>query len=309
MLCACGQDLSALYRLVPSIELQCRHDGSFTLNVGSDVSAVVRPGDRFEVKWRVDYPPGAARPMIWRVKHPIQSIDNDDDPVALIRAGADAIPDGIEPLVGYRAWRLDGGKLRSIVWDYEWVPGENVATCQFGMHHVSLDLLEARQRIDSCDDPVERGRLITLVDHFTTEASRSPERNCRCGFYAMLRPEDILEQVKAMDGDFVLGRVLLWGKVGKYSQGYRAEKARIDAIFRPADPLARWRIHRVARNYGVKVEKSPIRLSNRRRWIYWWAFVLGGALVSWSISPTILAAALIGSGLAVILGSIMISRH
>src|SRR6266550_7857770 len=125
------------------------------------------------------------------------------------------IPDGIDPIVGYRAWYYEIGKRearlhpitqrsgvgpRAGAWDgasWWWVK----ATCS-------------------------RGAASWHV---------APEEECTCGFYAMSTLPPVVSAcgyrtAKIGPGDtsgVVLGRVELAGKIIEHEWGYRAERARI----------------------------------------------------------------------------------
>ena len=135
-----------------------------------------------------------------------------------MESSLDRIPDGIEPLVGYRAWHytIDGPRASlypissadSMAWDGAesgWV----VATCRIGC------------------DPVE-----------------VPGERCGCGFYSMksrelLAIEAMVLSMRSSRGDDaeprgILGRVDLAGKIIEHEHGYRAERARVTELI----PLA-----------------------------------------------------------------------
>ena len=139
------------------------------------------------------------------------------NPSQLAESGADLgpIPDGIEPIVGFRAWfyRLteSGPHLypicsrRDVIASSPWDGGESewvVASCG--------------------PDPVDPGHM--------------PAWECTCGFYAtktlptLLRAPFVLMSApgeRRADCGWILGRVELAGKIIEHDDGYRAEKARI----------------------------------------------------------------------------------
>ena len=128
------------------------------------------------------------------------------------------IPDGIDPIVGYRAWYFEIGKRearlhpitqgsgvgpRAGAWDgasWGWV----TATCSLvgpGAWHVA------------------------------------PAEDCTCGFYAMRELHPVVQDAAGLhvwrqlglgcESGLVMGRVELAGKVIEHEFGYRAERARI----------------------------------------------------------------------------------
>lgn len=102
------------------------------------------------------------------------------------------IPDGIEPLVGWRYWRADEGWLCSLNKLKTW-PARRplVAQCHLGMDHGPL-----------------------------------PGEQCGCGIYAAVDLPTLKELVQpALDSPIVVGEVSLWGKVIPAELGYRAEFA------------------------------------------------------------------------------------
>jgi hypothetical protein len=102
------------------------------------------------------------------------------------------IPDGIEPLVGWRAWRVQYDMLTSVYHPTPWGPRE---------------ALWAR--------------------HWFAGAQRtheSPKEHCSCGVYAYLdrgRAEELAETSCAP----VFGTIALWGRVIEHEFGFKAEFA------------------------------------------------------------------------------------
>lgn len=107
-------------------------------------------------------------------------------------------PDYIEPIVGWRAWRVardrGGLVLLSGVYDVRWEPGrETSASCQAGGAHAA------------------------------------PGRRCRCGIYAVREPAAAVRYLIGRDErevvHRVIGQVALWGRVIEGELGWRAEQA------------------------------------------------------------------------------------
>jgi hypothetical protein len=119
------------------------------------------------------------------------------------------IPDAIEPLVGWRYWRMDGsGRLLASLGGSGrgWKPGvPKRASC-------------ASQR-DPNDFRFEHVSGILTAPH------DSPTERCRCGIYAARSLDDLRSQMLLGLGIAVVGEVLLWGKVIPGSRGYRGQFA------------------------------------------------------------------------------------
>jgi hypothetical protein len=137
-------------------------------------------------------------------------------------AWPDRIPDGIEPIVGYRLWyyvNLEQPQLFSLT--------------RFAQHSPLSDWAGAESSwvVASClirDD----------AEHV------APAENCLCGFYAMSTLGRLITEAElpvlahglvtgvddSKEEGFVLGRVALAGKVIEHEYGYRAERARIDEL-------------------------------------------------------------------------------
>lgn len=147
---------------------------------------------------------------------------------------SDRVPDAIEPLTGYRAWQfvfgdneawllpLTHASLTASGWDGAnrgWV----AATCPFQDAEPVSD-----QRMERFEEFCSRFG-VPFGDPHVREPHTVPGEECSCGFYAM---RDTLEVTMAMDcrPDVILGRVRLAGKVIECTDGFRAERARIDEL-------------------------------------------------------------------------------
>jgi hypothetical protein len=145
----------------------------------------------------------------------------------------DMIPDAIEPIRGYRAWRftLHGsrGSLQPLVGrdDDAW-SGASLgwvrATCRIGS--VSAGLRAVR---DGCICGLAAdARLRTRLCPNCGPPHRAPVEGCGCGFYAFKDLDTLVRELSYPAGaDIVLGRVDLAGKIIEHEFGYRAEWARI----------------------------------------------------------------------------------
>jgi hypothetical protein len=125
-------------------------------------------------------------------------------------------PDFVEPVVGFRQWRLVDRVLTSPFSHEQWLRAQLRARCQVGGH-----------------DP-----------------TGAPAKGCSCGIYAYYDPCPRL--ASAATPDFVGGVVVVWGRVEVHATGLRAEYARVVAL---ELPLSRGRKRRnlmqVAERLGV----------------------------------------------------------
>lgn len=107
----------------------------------------------------------------------------------------EATPDYIEPLLGWRVWRVrysrEQVRLLSLSGDVVWPPYEPLVARSgpFGN---------------------EQGSPVALQSHY--------------GVYAFAQPLSLLRQLPLRD-DLVIGRVALWGEVAIHQRGYRAQFA------------------------------------------------------------------------------------
>jgi hypothetical protein len=105
-------------------------------------------------------------------------------------------PDLIEPIVGFRQWRLHGDALKSMFIDGDWEDAEQHARCYVGDH-----------------DP-----------------SDIPAHGCSCGIYAFYDP---VPRTASSMTDLVAGVVVLWGRIEVHVTGMRGEHARLVALELP----------------------------------------------------------------------------
>jgi hypothetical protein len=175
--------------------------------------------------------------------------------VSRMHGSSDRIPDGIEPLVGYRAWayQIEGtsaslyppvsGTLANVPAPNPWAGAESgwvVASCwRTSFDHEELDGV-----------PIDRSHL--------DGHGEVPEELCECGFYSMKTLPSLLEtagiarcMIQARDEQLgcILGRIQLAGKIVEHDLGYRAERARIAQLIPFEDDLENGL--RLARMLGV----------------------------------------------------------
>jgi hypothetical protein len=188
--------------------------------------------------------------------------------------------------VGFRGFHVRGSRLWSIGYgDYRWVPGENEAHCdRIGK--------PGKGRTVWVNDPMDPDALverrIPAGDH-----GRIPSPNCECGFYAY-KTEALARHrfgggrvllgrsARFGLGNFgtdayeVIGKVTLWGRVIRGTDGYRAQFARVVGLVAPdeiqreiADVLDHYEVPalapsaNLATGYITKVLESPLRVRIR----------------------------------------------
>ncbi|HEV2813789.1 MAG TPA: hypothetical protein VGW10_11115 [Solirubrobacteraceae bacterium] len=131
-------------------------------------------------------------------------------------------PDFVEPIVGYRAWRVDGDAL--VPWSAAragaaaWTAGVNQAVClHLGAHP---------------------GRV-------------PPVAECSCGLYALARSTD--ERLRPAHE--AVGAIAAWGDVEVHASGFRAQYAAVVALALPerCDGAHAAGLGAAARRYGVPV--------------------------------------------------------
>jgi hypothetical protein len=105
-------------------------------------------------------------------------------------------PDLIDPIIGYRQWRLVGPALTSLFNDTRWDRMQLSARCDSREHHPEV----------------------------------VPDHACSCGIYAYYDP---CPRTASLTRDLVAGAVVMWGRVELHRTGLRAEYARIVALELP----------------------------------------------------------------------------
>ena len=128
-----------------------------------------------------------------------------------------AVPDAIEPLIGWRYWCLDKkeGLLHSLsgAGGYLWAPDKR---------------FEARCPV------IKRGsidRRYRFVSGMRTDMHEAPGEMCRCGIYAARDLMHLRRQMLTRLAIKVVGEVSLWGKIIPGSKGFRAQFAYPRSLF------------------------------------------------------------------------------
>jgi hypothetical protein len=128
------------------------------------------------------------------------------------------VPDLIEPVIGFRQWRMRDEALWSPFVNERWEPRLTTARCLAHIPH----------------------------------RDRPPAHECTCGIYAWYHPCPRL--ASALTGDLVSGAVVLWGRIELHPTGMRGEHAAIVALALPLSRGAkRRRLVRLAESLGVDV--------------------------------------------------------
>lgn len=109
------------------------------------------------------------------------------------------MPDYVHVLTGWRAWRVDGLRLKALGQNTIWEPKKQLsATCE-----------------------KSSSGLITLP----APKHEAPQMGCTCGVWAFKDLDRLTQAVDSYSGIQVLGQVSLWGRVVETQNGFRAQYA------------------------------------------------------------------------------------
>jgi len=152
------------------------------------------------------------------------------------------VPDYVEAITGYRAWRPFPGppflgspsrseslRLVSTGHDTVWPPGGTLEAEHDGLGSplFAATLVPAAHRVLRLTRLYRGGGVSGLG-----EPDVAPVEGCSCGIYAFARPEEHGGRGRCwLWHGLVYGEVLLWGKVVRHTYGYRAQYARIGALY------------------------------------------------------------------------------
>ncbi len=126
---------------------------------------------------------------------------------------ADAAPDLITAVIGFRQWRLRGMELWSFRGTDHWAPGLQIATCDDAGH-------------------------------------TAPANGCTCGIHAWYEPPP--RGASAWTSDLIAGAVAVWGQVELHAHGLRAQYATVVALELPfSRGVKRGRLLAAAEQLGV----------------------------------------------------------
>jgi len=133
-----------------------------------------------------------------------------------VNSGMEFAPDLIEPIIGFRHWRLVDGMLTSMFSTTPWTEAAITARCPVGRH-----------------DPAQ-----------------TPSPGCTCGVYAYYDP--CPRTASASTRDLVGGAVVVWGRIEAHATGVRAEHVRIVGLDLPLLPGRKRRaVSELAELFGV----------------------------------------------------------
>ena len=137
-------------------------------------------------------------------------------------------PDLVEPVIGFRAWRVIAERLTSPYIPVRW---------------------EGRLMHAEC---YPANRNLVFGRGWLAEPHTSPDPRCRCGIYAYHRPH---QAPYVGEFEWVTGVVSLWGRMEVHHEGLRAQHARIEALaVQPGwGELRCARVRRIARGLAVEV--------------------------------------------------------
>jgi hypothetical protein len=137
-------------------------------------------------------------------------------------------PDLVEPVVGFRAWRIANGRLLSPYVPCRWAGRVLHAEC----HDANRSLLHGKG--------------------WLAEPHASPHPDCQCGIYAYHHPG-----LRTYFGEhyWCEGVITAWGRVVVHADGWRAEHARVEALAVPdlGDPRLEVVVEAIAERLGVPV--------------------------------------------------------
>ena len=141
-------------------------------------------------------------------------------------------PDLVEPVIGFRAWRVLEDRLLSPYIPCRWDGAVIHAAC------------------------FPANRALTFGRGWLAAPHASPHPDCRCGIYAYHRPG---AQAYFGEWEWVEGIVSVWGRIEAHADGLRAEHARVEALAgRPsiaarlgADVVGRDELTAAAAAYGA----------------------------------------------------------
>ena len=137
-------------------------------------------------------------------------------------------PDLVEPVLGFRAWRIANGRLLSPYVPCRWAGRVLHAEC----HDANRSLLHGKG--------------------WLAEPHASPHPDCQCGIYAYHHPG-----LRTYFGEhyWCEGVITAWGRVVVHADGWRAEHARVEALtlVEPDDERLAAVVGRIAGELGVPV--------------------------------------------------------
>lgn len=147
------------------------------------------------------------------------------------------VPDGIEPLIGYRSWKVRDDVLTGISHPEPWPPGGATAEaiCRGPQPKVEItySYIPAKMR------PSLEVELQAALDRWVESLGiihEPPDEDCECGLYALNTLDAAMERHYAD----VIGKIEAWGKVVKGTKGIRAQYARVVELYVPSRGMDAW---------------------------------------------------------------------
>lgn len=140
------------------------------------------------------------------------------------------VPDVVEPIVGYRAWRIENDVLCSTTYRHNiWLPGKTLkAKCSY--------------------DSTENNKRCTLQHSL----HHPPHKGGLCGFYAYNEPEwNIIKLKVGGCYSLALGEVELWGKIIEHEVGYRGQYARVKRVIKMAQADGTNLFQQISERYNI----------------------------------------------------------
>ena len=111
------------------------------------------------------------------------------------RKPSQRVPDGIDPIVGWRAWNVRGGMLTGLAYTKPWEPRKQLEAVCGGN--------------DGEDE----------------KCNRCPSKECNCGVWAFPSIESLNTALAGYADVSVFGEVYLWGRIIECTNGFRAQFA------------------------------------------------------------------------------------
>lgn len=168
------------------------------------------------------------------------------------------IPDVAEPIRAYRVWTVAEGQLleganSGVIWP---VDGPLIARC---LNETSVSVV-ARAFLDDGDHPlrVTRHEVPCPPDQVAHHVGHG------CGIYGLAHPAQAVLHVGTLlpFSQIVYGEVLLSGRYYEYSEGWRAERGHIGALWTLEHPgfrsVDRSLLDELAARYGTTVTDPPV---------------------------------------------------
>lgn len=151
--------------------------------------------------------------------------------------GTMRVPDYVDPAVGYRMWNVS--QL-----DDRWYLS---SATTLGVMWPTDGPLRAQHIGDGAK------WLALNIYHLAEEDPVVPVRGCACGIYAYNDPDRLKTAAEGVVFRRVFGEVALYGKVWEHETGYRAELARVRALWYVPGGIGLPAVQTLGARYGVPV--------------------------------------------------------